>query len=175
MFVNKDLPLATFLSEKLSGTVNKAQGNYYVLSIYKQSALHSLCKMINGKFRTPTRLKYFIFIKLIRIYSGLFHKTVVSQLLYNLILLDYFIDYSNLSYSVSGELIFLYCSIVPLVIYSNSNLNKSDIIKENKGKSGIYRWTNLLSGKSYIGSSINLGRRLRLYYNFSHLNGKNKK
>ena len=174
MFVNKDLPLATFLSEKLSGTVNKAQGNYYVLSIYKQSALHSLCKMINGKFRTPTRLKYFIFIKLIRIYSGLFHKTVVSQLLYNLILLDYFIDYSNLSYSVSGELIFLYCSIVPLVIYSNSNLNKSDIIKENKGKSGIYRWTNLLSVKSYIGSSINLGRRLRLYYNFSHLNGKNK-
>ena len=53
MFVDKDLPLATFLSEKLSGTVNKAQGNYYVLSIYKQSALHSLCKLINGKFRTP--------------------------------------------------------------------------------------------------------------------------
>ena len=70
----------------MQGTINKAPGDYYVLSIYKQSALHSLCKMINGKFRTPTRLKYFIFIKLIRIYSGLFHKTVVSQLLYNLIL-----------------------------------------------------------------------------------------
>ena len=53
VFVDKDLPLATFLAEKLSGTVNKAQGNYYVLSIYKQSALHYLCKLINGKFRTP--------------------------------------------------------------------------------------------------------------------------
>lgn len=53
VFVDKDLPLATFLAGKLSGTVNKAQGNYYVLSIYKQSALHSLCKLINGKFRTP--------------------------------------------------------------------------------------------------------------------------
>ena len=53
VFVDKDLPLAKFLAGKLSGTVNKAQGNYYVLSIYKQSALHSLCKLINGKFRTP--------------------------------------------------------------------------------------------------------------------------
>jgi LAGLIDADG endonuclease. len=53
VFVDKDLPLATFLAEILSGTVNKAPGNYYVLSIYKQSALHSLCKLINGKFRTP--------------------------------------------------------------------------------------------------------------------------
>jgi hypothetical protein len=53
VFVAKDLPLANFIATILSGTVNKAKGNYYVLSIYKQSALHTLCKIINGKFRTP--------------------------------------------------------------------------------------------------------------------------
>lgn len=43
MFVSKDLPLAKVLAENLQGTINKAPGDYYVLSIYKQSALHSLC------------------------------------------------------------------------------------------------------------------------------------
>ena len=49
----KDLPLAEFLAEVLEGTLNKASGDYYVLSVYKQSALHAICKLINGKFRTP--------------------------------------------------------------------------------------------------------------------------
>jgi GIY-YIG catalytic domain len=59
--------------------------------------------------------------------------------------------------------------IVPSVTYSNSDTDKELVIKENKGKSGIYRWTNLETGKSYIGSSVNLGRRLRDYYNYSFL------
>jgi excinuclease UvrABC nuclease subunit len=35
--------------------------------------------------------------------------------------------------------------------------------KENKDKAGIYRWTNLINNKSYVGSSTNLGKRFRNY------------
>ena len=53
VFVDKDLPLAEILAKKLEGTLNKTAGNWYVLSIYKLSALHELAKLVNGKFRTP--------------------------------------------------------------------------------------------------------------------------
>lgn len=52
-FVDKDLPLAEILAKKLEGTINKSSGNWYVLSIYKLSALYELAKLVNGKFRTP--------------------------------------------------------------------------------------------------------------------------
>jgi group I intron endonuclease len=65
-------------------------------------------------------------------------------------------------------------SITPVAIYSNADKQKLLVFKENKGKSGIYRWTNLLSGKSYIGSSVNLKRRLQIYYNIKHIT-KNKR
>ena len=53
VFVDKDLPLAEILVKRLNGTLNKTTGNWYVLSIYKLSALHELAKLVNGKFRTP--------------------------------------------------------------------------------------------------------------------------
>lgn len=53
VFVDKDLPLANEIATYLKGTVNKAKGNYYVLSIYSLSALYNLAVMVNGKFRTP--------------------------------------------------------------------------------------------------------------------------
>lgn len=57
----------------------------------------------------------------------------------------------------------------PVKKYENPDLDKSLVIKENRGKSGIYRWTNLVNGKSYVGSSINLGLRFTNYYNYSFL------
>lgn len=53
--------------------------------------------------------------------------------------------------------------IIPIVTY-NMDINKSIIYKENKGKSGIYRLNNIITGKSYIGSSVNITYRLRTYY-----------
>ena len=66
------------------------------------------------------------------------------------------------------ELNFLY-SIIPAVIYPNVDIDKKRIVKDNKNKSGIYCWTNLKSNKKYIGSSINLGSRLKDYFNYSFL------
>jgi len=57
----------------------------------------------------------------------------------------------------------------PVLTYLNADTDKLSIIKDNKGKSGVYRWTNLTNGKSYIGSSVSLSRRLALYYNLNLL------
>ena len=67
-------------------------------------------------------------------------------------------------------------SLAPVKIYSNADLQKQNIINENKNKSGIYQWVNILNGKTYIGSSVNLGRRLKQYYTYSYItSSQNKK
>lgn len=55
-------------------------------------------------------------------------------------------------------------TIIPFVSYYNIDISKAIILKANARKSGIYRWNNLITGKSYVGSSINLASRLSIYY-----------
>jgi hypothetical protein len=52
------------------------------------------------------------------------------------------------------------------VSYSNadSDKNSRSAIKENKGKSGVYCWTNLVNVKSYVGGGVDLTKRLSDYY-----------
>jgi len=63
-------------------------------------------------------------------------------------------------------------SIIPVVSYYNADIDKFIIYKENKRKSGIYRWNNLITGKSYIGSSTCLKSIFSTYYLLSYLNKK---
>lgn len=58
-------------------------------------------------------------------------------------------------------------TIIPLISYTNAEKYKSTILFENK--SGIYRWNNLITGKSYVGSSISLDKRFSIYCSFSSL------
>lgn len=62
--------------------------------------------------------------------------------------------------------------ILPKKIYLNANKSKSEILQENRGKSGVYRWTNLLNGKSYVGSSVDLRNRFYQYFSETRLNNK---
>lgn len=66
-------------------------------------------------------------------------------------------------------------NIIPIVSYYNADKDKSIIYKENKNKSGIYRWNNLITNKSYIGSSISLGGRFSNYYSLAYLKKRVKK
>lgn len=50
--------------------------------------------------------------------------------------------------------------IVTAVIYTNAGVQKKQILEENKGKSGVYRWTNLTNGNFYVGSAVDLSKRL---------------
>lgn len=53
----------------------------------------------------------------------------------------------------------------PIITYVNLLLEESNILKENRNKSGIYKWNNLITNKSYIGSAVNLSNRLKFYFN----------
>jgi group I intron endonuclease len=64
-------------------------------------------------------------------------------------------------------------SFVPVIIYNNVDTDKLKILKDNRGKAGIYKWTHKESGKSYIGSSVNLSRRFREYFNFNKISKGN--
>jgi len=59
----------------------------------------------------------------------------------------------------SGCLLSL-AAIIPIKIYSNAESDKDQILQENKEKSGIYMWKNLINDKQYIGSAVDLSNRL---------------
>ena len=67
---------------------------------------------------------------------------------------------------------FAVLSCIPVVTYSNANVDKLAILAENRYKSGIYRWTNLTNDKTYIGSAVNLYRRFVEYYSDNHMKAK---
>ena len=56
-----------------------------------------------------------------------------------------------------------------ICIYSNADVQKKQILEENKRKSGVYRWKNVINGKTYVGSSVHLKIRLSQYFNVNHL------
>lgn len=58
---------------------------------------------------------------------------------------------------------------VPVAVYPNADTLKSTIIKDNRGKSGVYRWINKENNKMYVGSSIYLVSRLYSYYSLKYL------
>jgi GIY-YIG catalytic domain/NUMOD1 domain len=60
-------------------------------------------------------------------------------------------------------------TIVPIRSYLNIDTQKRQICKDNRKKTGIYRWTNVVSGKSYVGSSLDLSIRFRDYFNINYL------
>jgi len=59
--------------------------------------------------------------------------------------------------------------IKPLITYSNCDIEKDRILKENKNKAVVYRLTNNINKKSYIGSSVNFSVRLYKHYSVKHL------
>jgi len=60
-------------------------------------------------------------------------------------------------------------TITSFISYSNADIDKFAILKDNQDKIGIYRWVNLDTGKSYVGSSRNLSARFRQYFNVNYL------
>lgn len=77
-------------------------------------------------------------------------------------------DYSQVTRDKSME-------ILPVVVYTDAFSDKPSILKNTKNRVGIYRWVNKVNGNTYIGSSVNLGRRLRVYYDFSFLSTRLQK
>ena len=67
----------------------------------------------------------------------------------------------------------LYNNDISLVkVYENAYDMKKDILKENKGKSGIYLLTNRLTNDIYIGQFKDISKRFRNYFNLSYIKSK---
>ena len=60
-------------------------------------------------------------------------------------------------------------SVTPLLIYDDIEAQKSLILKDNKGKAGVYRWTSLTNSKSYVGWANDLRTRLLVYFSKTRL------
>jgi len=56
--------------------------------------------------------------------------------------------------------------VPPMLLYLNADKDKFIAINNNRKKSGIYRWTHKRSGKYYIGSAVDLGRRFSNYFSY---------
>lgn len=59
--------------------------------------------------------------------------------------------------------------LVPVKVYENSDTQKLELLKESRGKTAIYMWTNKLNGKRYIGSAKDLKRRLLNYFSVAFI------
>ena len=56
--------------------------------------------------------------------------------------------------------------------YEDAYSMRKSIIKDNKNKSGIYKWTNKLTNDIYIGQSVDLAKRFIRYFNMSYLKNR---
>ena len=61
-------------------------------------------------------------------------------------------------------------SIFPVIFfYTNASKQKADILKANNKKSGIYKRIHKSSGKTYLGSALDLTHRFRSYFSLVFL------
>ena len=89
---------------------------------------------------------------------------------YKIIRMPFKQSYNSVSYTyICKRTIFTSSGLEPVKVYLNPDKEKELIISENKGRTGIYRWVHLESGKSYIGSSVKLNIRFRQYFNYNHI------
>src|ERR1700731_1168287 len=54
--------------------------------------------------------------------------------------------------------------------YKNVVKFRAKILKDNKGKSGVYLITNEINKSNYVGSSYDLAKRLGKHTNINHIN-----
>jgi hypothetical protein len=78
-------------------------------------------------------------------------------------------DLPSLAVSIDSATLPLDLVIKPVKFYDNIYELKTVIIKDNKNKSGVYKFNNKLNGNFYIGSSVNLSRRFNNYFSLSYI------
>lgn len=61
--------------------------------------------------------------------------------------------------------------VTSIMIYSNADIDKLRILSDNKAR--IYLWIYIEWGKIYVGSTIDLSKRIKQYFNIYHLERDN--
>lgn len=57
--------------------------------------------------------------------------------------------------------------VKPMITYPNALDCKQSILRDNKNKSGVYRWVNKINGNTYVGSAADFRNRLKNYFNLN--------
>jgi len=102
--------------------------------------------------------------------EGLFQVTVYFNVYKGLLVLSTFSFENTFAMYVTSQM--ENCLFILLPFYANADLMKIQILSDNKNKCGIYCWTNLVNGKTYIGSSVNLFKRFSNYFSVGYLTNK---
>nr|YP_009072328.1 GIY-YIG endonuclease [Sclerotinia borealis]AHX82992.1 GIY-YIG endonuclease [Sclerotinia borealis] len=132
--------------------------NIYVghsINLYNRISSYFMPSILNTKARRV--LRYFNKYGFSNIKLTIYIMDIGSSLDQVVALEQHFID--TLKPNLNVDLV-----AKPAKIYS-SELDRNLAIKENKGKSGVYRWVNILTGQCYVGSSVNLSKRFHIYFN----------
>ena len=60
-------------------------------------------------------------------------------------------------------------AIIPIIVYNNVGEKqvKEAVVEDNKGN--VYKWVNTLTKECYIGSSVDLSRRILYYFNIKYM------
>lgn len=64
-------------------------------------------------------------------------------------------------------------SFVPVIVYNNADSDKFLILADSKQRAAIYMWTHKESKNRYLGSAVDLSRRITQYFSIKYLD-KNK-
>jgi group I intron endonuclease len=125
-------------------------------------------KNIKNKYYYSNSINVIIFLLLIIItgflsYSQYIVCEQIGIYLSNEIHSSYNIFFSTYEYPYSMFI------LVPVTIYHNAETDKSKIISDNKDKAGIYMWKHIETNTIYIGSAVDLSKRLSNYYASSYL------
>jgi group I intron endonuclease len=122
-----------------------------------------VCKYYFGGFS----VNYFLESQSNGYYSLLNECTYCNRTTINSVILTNFI--------FKGQAALILNKIKIIKVYNNFKLNRLDILKDQKDKTGVYCLVNKIDGNIYIGSSVNLQVRFRNYLNTNFLKtNKNK-
>jgi hypothetical protein len=91
---------------------------------------------------------------------------IILYIIFDSVIVTEFLStyYFNFALTSSIHDFFELFSFVPVIVYKNAETDKNNILSENKDKAGIYQWTHIESGKIYVGSAVDLAKRIRKYY-----------
>lgn len=59
--------------------------------------------------------------------------------------------------------------LISVKTYKSAGSQKNQVLLENRGLTGIYRWVNKINNKTYVGSGVDLSKRFAIYYRESEL------
>ena len=167
---NPEVDLNLNQQERLNKLVQNENYKYWLGGFVEGEGSLVVSIVKNSKVTHGLRLLYYFLIKLI--YLPLFNFFIINS---SSTEVDKKSDQESDNNHKPKDQEFDLNNYKPVKSYRDAKKNKKAIFKDFKGKSGVYCWTNKISGRKYVGSAKEFSKRLREYYNINTLINKKSK